>query len=216
MTDFINGIDVSRWQGVEINWNQVISAGYLFSFIKASDGSAYKRQFVEMGLQQAKEAKQAGLKIGYYHFSHPGNFGGLEKDASEEAQFFLNTIREFPRPDFPLVLDLEDEQMNLSTDETRLWIEIFRGSLKNGGFDLMLYSSKRYLDMKLSPNHTLGDIPLWLAIYPKIVDLSKSPKCPIGWNAWNIWQYACKGKVNGINGNVDLNIMQKEFFDKYS
>jgi lysozyme len=215
MADLINGIDVSRWQGINIDWNKVKSDGYLFTFVKASDGSAYKRQFIEMGMKQANDAKNAGLKIGYYHFAHPNNFGGFEKDAKDEAEFFVSTVKEFPKPNFPLVLDLEDEQMNLNKQETKGWIEIFQTILKNAGFDLMLYSSKRFLDMKLAPDHNLGNIPLWMAIYPRIVDLTKFPKCPIGWDAWNIWQYAYQGKVNGITGNVDLNIMLKDFFDKY-
>ena len=29
MENLINGIDVSRWQGIAIDWNQVKSEGYL-------------------------------------------------------------------------------------------------------------------------------------------------------------------------------------------
>ena len=216
MENLINGIDVSRWQGTNINWNLVKAAGYLFTFIKASDGSAYKKQFIEMGMRQANDAKNAGLKIGYYHFSHPNKFGGLEKDAAEEANFLLETITGFPQPNFPLVLDLEDEKMDLTQDEAQEWIQIFKETLENAGFRFMIYSSKRFLDKTIPANHGLGNLPLWLAIYPRIFDINKFPQTPIGWYSWDIWQYSYQGKPNGFNGvNVDLNIMKEDFYNNY-
>jgi len=43
----------------------------------------------------------------------------------------------------------------------------------------------------------------------------KPPKLPNGWDSWAIWQYSDKGKVAGIDNNTDVNIMTKDFFDKY-
>jgi lysozyme len=214
MENLIKGIDVSRWQGTDMNWKQIISDGNLFSFMKATDGSAYKRQLIEMGIKQATDAKNAGLKIGYYHFAHPNNTGGVEKDAIGEAQFFATTVKEFPKPNFPLVLDLEDEKMNLSPQEAKAWIDIFQTTLKNAGFELMIYSTKSFLDRKLPPNHNYGSMPLWLAYYPKVFDINKPPAIPNGWQLWNIWQYSDHGKVPSL-AQVDVNIMSKEFFDKY-
>ena len=214
MSNLIHGIDVSRWQGTDINWNMVKSDGYQFTFIKASDGSAYKRQFIEMGIKQANEAKNAGLKIGYYHFSHPSNFGGLEQDAKDEANFFLETIDNFPKANFPAVIDLEDARMNLAQRETEEWIEVFKTILINSGIETMLYSSKRFLDRNLPSNHQLGIVPLWLAIYPRNFDINKHPRSPIGWSSWDIWQYG-QGKIKGDkHGAVDLNLMKEEFYVK--
>jgi lysozyme len=216
MPKFINGIDVSRWQGPDIDWKKVKLDGYLFSFMKASDGSAYKKQFIDIGIKQATEAKAAGLKTGYYHFSHPTNQGGLEKDAKDEANFFLKTIKLFPVPNFPLVLDLEDEKMTLTQAETEQWVISFKSVIEKAGYTLMMYSYRPYLDRVLSKAHKLGTMPLWLANYPREFDINKLPKNPAGWATLSIWQYSDKGQVKGItNIGTDLNIMDKNFFDKY-
>jgi|WetSurMetagenome_2_1015567.scaffolds.fasta_scaffold145422_2 lysozyme len=217
MANYLNGIDVSRWQGPNLNWNQVKSAGYSFAFIKTSDGSAYKEQFIDIGQKQANDAKAAGLKIGYYHFAHPTNHNGLEKDASDEANYFLATIgNHFPQPNFPLVLDFEDEKINLSPEESQTWINIFYSIVKDAGYEMIFYTYKGYIDKNLPRTHDIGRIPLWIASYPKIFSINKPPKLPIGWNSWAIWQYSESGKVAGIDNNTDLNIMAKDFFDWYT
>ena len=216
MANLIKGIDVSRWQGPNINWQLVKSGGYLFSFMKATDGSAYKQQFIDMGIQQAQEAQSAGLKIGYYHFAHPSNFKGLEQDAEDEANYFITTIKSFPKPNFPLVLDFEDEKIALSESEAEKWITVFQSILTNANYEMILYSYRGYLNRTLPSNHKLGALPLWLASYPKNFDKNKSPLNPTGWNSWAIWQYSDNGKVKGITlTGCDLDLMTKEFFDKY-
>lgn len=216
MSNLIKGVDVSRWQGTSINWNQVKADGYLFSFMKATDGSAYKQQFVDIGKLQASQAKNAGLKIGYYHFAHPTNYDGLLKDAQAEANYFIATIKTFPKPNFPLVLDFEDEKMALTPQEAENWIKEFKTIVNNAGYELILYSYASYLDKSLSKSHQLGGMPLWLASYPKVVDLTKYPKKPRGWASWIMWQYSEKGKPKGFTATgCDLNVMTKVFFDHY-
>ena len=43
--------------------------------------------------------------------------------------------------------------------------------------------------------------PLWIAEYG--VD---QPKMPEGWTQWHFWQYSDSGQVNGVAGNVDLDV----------
>jgi len=108
MTTYKKGIDVSRWQSTNINWKQVKADGYSFAFIKCTDGSAYKQQFIDAGRAHAKAALAAGLKIGYYHFAHPSNLGGLVQDAAGEAGYFIKTLkRDFPNPTFRWCLILK-------------------------------------------------------------------------------------------------------------
>jgi lysozyme len=206
MDEYIKGIDVSRWQGTAIDWEAVRDEGYRFAFVKVTDGSAYKRPFIDMGIRQAEGAKAAGLEVGYYHFAHPHNFGGLVKDATDEAGYFLQTLEEFPKADFPLVLDLEDEKNPLTREDTARWVESFRSALREAGFEMMLYASKGYLARFLPEHHVLGDLPLWLAYYPKTFSMKRPPTSPAGWAAWDIWQYTDRGQVRGIAGNVDLNV----------
>ncbi|XZF13462.1 glycoside hydrolase family 25 protein [Chitinophagaceae bacterium MMS25-I14] len=217
MADYIKGIDVSRWQGTDINWKQVKADGNSFVFIKVTDGSAYKEAFIDIGRIHAKGAVAAGLKIGYYHFSHPANHGGLEEDATAEARYLLATLKkDFPKPNFPLVLDFEDENMSITPAEAEKWIATFCAVLKKAGYEMIYYSYKGYSDSHLPTVHSLGNLPLWLASYPKNFDINNPPKSPRGWQSWVIWQYSEKGTVKGINSSgTDLNIMTKDFFNKY-
>jgi len=216
MANFINGIDVSRWQGPDINWQKVKAAGNLFSYVKATEGTAYSSKFINMGKKQATDAKAAGLKIGYYHFSHPSAANGVEKDATAEANYFLKIVKTFPAFNFPLVLDFEDKAMLLSKDDSQKWIIQFQKVIQDAGFQFMLYSYASYLNSHLPTAHTLGQIPLWLAQYPKTFDINKFPPNPKGWTGWDIWQYFDKGKPNGVPGKAcDMDIMTKDFFGKY-
>jgi lysozyme len=216
MANYINGVDVSRWQGTNIDWNKAKAAGNLFSFIKASEGTAYSRKFIDMGIKQATDAKTAGLKTGYYHFAHPTGSNGVATDAKAEARFFIKTVKLFPKCNFPLVLDFEDENSKLSPAEAEAWIKQFGAVLGAAGFEMILYSYANYLNKTLPENHTLGGLPLWLAYYPRVFDKNKPPKNPRGWSGWVTWQYSEKGKPAGFTSSVcDLNIMQQDFFNKY-
>jgi GH25 family lysozyme M1 (1,4-beta-N-acetylmuramidase) len=36
------------------------------------------------------------------------------------------------------------------------------------------------------------------------------------WDKWSVFQYTSSGAVKGITGNVDINAMEKAFYDKYT
>ena len=217
MENFIQGIDVSRWQGTNINWNHVKEAGYQFTFVKSTDGSAYKQAFIDIAKKQADDALSAGIKIGYYHFAHPAAFPSIQIDASAEANFFVETVSNgLPTPSFPLVLDFEDDKMLMRPVDVDEWISIFAKVVQDAGYEFMIYTSKSYAEQHLPSNHQYGAYPLWIAKYPQVINLDNPPLPPQGWLEWKIWQYSESGVVQGIEGAaVDLNIMQKDFFDKY-
>lgn len=146
---YIKGIDVSRWQGIKIKWDDVKADGYQFVFIKVTDGSAYKQQFIDVAKIQATDASKAKLKIGFYHFAHPTNHGGLLEDARSEANYFLKTIKSFPKPDLPMVLDLEDEKINLSPQEVEQWVNEFKRIIEEANYTLIIYSYAAYLNLHL-------------------------------------------------------------------
>ncbi|MEP6465234.1 MAG: glycoside hydrolase family 25 protein [Parafilimonas sp.] len=217
MENLIQGIDVSRWQGTGINWQQVKSAGYEFVFIKATDGSAYKQAFIEGAKKQALDAFNAGLKIGYYHFAHPSSSPSVQADALSEASYFITQISvNFPKPNFPLVVDFEDDGMQMNAHDADIWLTSFQQKIANAGYELMLYTYAVYSDQHLPSNHSHASNPLWIAKYPKPVNLNNPALPAHGWTEWQIWQYSESGVVQGISGNaVDLNVMKKDFFDKY-
>jgi lysozyme len=206
---YIKGIDLSHWQGTNILWDKVKEDDCLFAFIKATEGTTYSRKYIDMGIKQASDAKAAGLKIGYYHFCHPDN------NVQDEANFFIDTINDFPEFNLPLVLDLEDQNVKLSKQQMNDWIVAFKQVVESNNHEFILYSGQMYLDKYLPDDHQLGNITLFQAMYPHIFNINNPPKPPIGWNKFTIWQYTPKGNINGVPGPCDVDLMQEDFFNKY-
>ena len=69
--------------------------------------------------------------------------------------------------------------------------------LKNNGYEGMLYSSKNYLEKVWNTNKFSN---VWLAHYTSKTDYSGD---------YSIWQMCNTGKINGINGDVDIDIFYK-------
>lgn len=195
------GIDVSHYQG-SIDWSLILqnTPKVDFAFIKASTGVGSTDSKFHFN---SNEAKKYGLKIGYYHFSSLNNIN-VQVDAKSEAEWFLQTIKVGPSPDLPLVLDIESEdpRIQLNHDDVLLWIKTFFSTLEANGYkNYAIYSYTSFLDQHLPTTHELGNIPIWIAAYTN----RPSPKLPLGWNSYWIWQYSSNGHVKGINTNVDLN-----------
>jgi GH25 family lysozyme M1 (1,4-beta-N-acetylmuramidase) len=67
------------------------------------------------------------------------------------------------------------------------------------------YSSWRLLEEHIPD--AIYQRPLWIADFNK----RESPKCPREWNSWFIWQQSAKGRVPGIYGDVDINVMNEAY-----
>ena len=84
-SEIYEGIDVSRWQG-NINFEQVANSGIQIVYIKATEGTTYVSPTFEKSYLNAKEN---GLKIGFYHYVT----ARTEEEAKAEAQFFASKIQ---------------------------------------------------------------------------------------------------------------------------
>jgi len=207
----IKGIDVSKWNcKYAIDFNKVKASGYEFVYVKHSQGvDSIDNKFVE----NFTNAKKAGLKVGLYHFASL-NDPNEKEDAKKEAEFFLKTTKDI-KVDLLPVIDVETNEVNLNKSEVEQWIETYCEILN---WKCVLYSSAGFLNSYLNPTHRLGRLPLWLSGYPLdrnnnyVLDSTfeklKLPKPPIGWNDWIMWQWTAKGSVNGISGQVDLNVVK--------
>ena len=206
--NFRLGVDVSHHNEAP-DWDAFKSSGASFVFIKASEGVGTRDK---KALENATKAKAKGLRIGYYHFCRPDtkSGGSVVNDATAEANEVLQTMAGLPKPDLPLVLDLEDWNGGdsiLNKADYLLWVTTFLQRIKQqSGTDSIIYSRKEYLDRKLPPDHGLGNHKLWLSFYPGQPDCNRTP-CPVGWSDWAIWQYTAKGTI-GNSPVLDINILK--------
>ena len=208
--NFQAGIDISHYN-VNPDWTAIKNAGVNFVYIKISEGVGTPDKKAK---EHASNAKQIGLRIGYYHFCRPDkrNGGSVISDAIAEADEALKMMTLLPKSNLPLVLDLED-QVNWDTPldkpEYLLWVTSFLNRIKEkSGTDCVIYSRKEYLDRRLPANHNLGNYKVWMSYYPAKPDATKVP-CPAGWKEWAIWQYTETGVI-GNNPKLDINVLKDD------
>tara|TARA_B100001989_G_scaffold240165_1_gene204998 strand:- start:6495 stop:7187 length:693 start_codon:yes stop_codon:yes gene_type:complete len=188
----VQGLDVSHHQG-EINWAAIPTDQFKFVYIKATEGG----DFSDTRFQQNwPAAQQAGLKVGAYHFFT------LCSEGKKQADHFIKTV---PKGvlDLPPAIDLEFVG-NCTGRPTRAAFEkelrdYIRKIEKHYQIQPVLYVTYEFYDAYMVRG-PFGRYPLWLR------DVWGIPLR----TDWHIWQYAENGKVAGIKGPVDLNVMREQ------
>ena len=192
----VKGLDISVFQGFNIDYNKVKQAGYSFVMPRCGYGNmvAYPYQKDPTFETNYKNAKAAGLSVGTYFYSY-----ALDADsARREAQGVLNVIKG-KQFDYPIALDIEENsQMNLSASQKAAVIEAFISVLENAGYYVVLYSYESFLNSV--PITTLAKYDIWCA------NINKKPSMRYG-----IWQDSWTGRINGISGDVDTDIAEKDY-----
>ena len=186
----VAGLDVSKHNG-EIDFEHVVADDYQFVFIKASEGKTYRDEAFNRNYDAARDA---GLKVGAYHFFRKNRTG------QEQADNFLGAVGD-RKLDLPLVIDLEDDWGNGATTSRETALERVMDMiaiLNRKGYDVMIYTNldgyeKYYQGM-------LGDHDLWLCSFTSPDLLPHLPH--------RFQQYSHVGEVMGVKGDVDLNVFR--------
>lgn len=198
-TDSTNlfGIDVSKWNG-DIDWDKVKADGVEFVMIRCGYRGSVTGALVEDPnfLQNIRGAKKAGLKVGVYFFTQAIN----EVEAVEEASMVLALCDGFEL-DYPVIIDSEGAGGNGRADsldvQTRTKVcAAFCQTIDHAGYEAGVYASRSWYNANLEVSE-LDKYRIWLAEYRST---------PLYSGYYDMWQYTSKGKINGIEGNVDLNI----------
>jgi GH25 family lysozyme M1 (1,4-beta-N-acetylmuramidase) len=194
------GIDVSHWQD-EIDWAKVARAGKRFVFMKATDG----HDFLDPRFFQNRAGARAnGIVVGAYHFARPDPSKG---DAAEEARWFVSQAD--PRPGNLLpVLDLETSK-GLEQRQVTWWARRWVAEVRRlTGVTPLVYTSPYGWMRRTGDSRALArdGARLWIAHWGV-----QSPLLPAGeWNGngWRVWQHTSHGRVAGIRGRVDLDVVK--------
>ena len=192
------GIDVSKWNG-DIDWDKVKNAGVEFAIIRAgyrgsSTGSLVEDPYFAANM---KGARASGIPVGVYFFTQAVN----EVEAVEEASAVLQLIREY-QLDYPVFIDTEGAGGGGRADEldveTRTLVcEAFCRTIENAGYHAGVYASRNWYNNRLHADRLDGQYCIWLAEYRSV---------PLYQGYYQLWQYTSKGKIDGLSGNVDMNI----------
>ena len=207
----VPGIDVSYWNA-GIDWPKVRAAGQRYVFAKATEGDFYADPTFD---DNWRGAKSAGLLRGAYHFFR------ANVDPKKQATKFIDYVKSMnDNGELPPVLDLETND-GQSKDKVivraKTWLDLVEAEFKKKP---IIYSGQYFLQDHFSeagggPPAWTKDYPLWLAQYPNVYVEGSQPTLPRGWFKWTFWQYSDKGRVNGINAKVDMNVFNGSLEDLY-
>ena len=208
----VPGIDVSYWNA-GIDWPKVRATGQRYVFTKASEGSSYSDPTFD---DNWRGAKKAGLLRGAYHFFR------CNIDPKKQAAKFIDYVKSMnDNGELPPVLDLETndgQTKDKIIDRAKTWLDLVEAAF---GKKPIIYSGQYFLQDYFSevgggPPSWSKDYPLWLAQYPNQYVPGMRPSLPRGWFKWTFWQYSDKGRINGINAKVDLNVFNGSLEDLYN
>ncbi|OPZ84451.1 MAG: Lysozyme M1 precursor [Firmicutes bacterium ADurb.Bin419] len=188
------GLDVSNHQGV-IDWRKVESQNFSFVYIKATEGKDYIDKFFK---DNWINSKQAGLRTGAYHFFTFGSKG------IEQAMNFINIVPN-DNDSLPPVIDVEfggnskdipdREQLK---NELKVFIEQIQSNYNRIP---IIYVTYEAYSMYIQDD--FKECKIWIR------DIFKYPQLKDN-REWAIWQYCNRGRVEGIDGFVDLNVFSNE------
>ena len=192
-------IDISEHQG-EID----------FSKVKGSvDGVMIRCGYGQNGVDKQftrniSECNRLGIPCGVYFFS----YAYTAEMAKKEALRCLAMIEPY-RVELPVAFDWEYDSADYAkrygvTPTPALvnsMVKAFCGEIEAAGYYAMNYANPDFLSRYMTD---VARYDLWLATWPKVVDVKKPPrKC-------GIWQWG-GSTVPGINGSVDTNEAYKDY-----
>lgn len=192
-TKAIAGIDISEWQR-SVDFTKVKEEGIEIVYIRSSAGNSYVDAKFE---ENYRNAKNAGLKIGFYHYVTARN----TTEAKEQARFFASVIAG-KEADCKIAMDFETFR-GLNREEINEIARTFLETLQElTNKELIIYSDA-YNRGRVFDKSLFDKYPLWVAEYgverPEVED-------------WVGWQYSDRGKINGIEGNVDKDEFKESIY----
>lgn len=181
----IGFIDTSNWQG---GYDPALT-GADAVIAKATESTCFVDPYCDSIIQQAIAN---GMPWGFYHFAGDG-------DATGEAAFFLDNCRGYFGQGIP-VLDWEGGQ---TVEWVNAFVEHVHG--QTGVWPWIYANPWRFNQGGVNP-----DCARWVASYPDVASPTWSQAQ--GWDRpaadGNVvaWQFCSDGAVDGIAGNVDLDL----------
>lgn len=197
----MTGIDVSEHQ-LYPDWDKVAADGIDFAMIRmgyrgSTEGMLYKDPIFRYNLIKAHNA---GLKVGVYFFSQ----ATCRAEAVAEAYYILAVLEEHrDLIDMPIVFDWEEtgtetsRTKGLSGDIVSDCAMYFCEVIREGGYTPGVYFNRHMGYYLYNLAQLPEDVVLWFAGEGDYSDF---------YYEHSMWQYTFTGKVNGIHGDVDINL----------
>ncbi len=191
------GIDVSYAQG-NIDWKKVAASGIEFAIIRIGRGACRAGEVApkmdDYFIRNIEGAIANGIDVGVYFYS----YADTVEEARQEANFVVNAVKGY-KLTYPIIYDMEENVQ--SVDHATEQAEVFMKIVSDAGYYPMLYTYKNWAAINLD-HRILEKYALWLA------EITTKPTYS---GNYYIWQYSYTARVDGINGDVDLDMSFRDF-----
>ena len=193
----MRGIDVSDYQA-NINWDEVKSqigfAILRLGWIGNKNNHTLDKKFE----RNYSECKRLGIPVGVYVY----NYCNKEETAEAGAKWTLEHLKG-KTLELPVYIDMEDNTIaSLGKDKLTEIVFKFNQVIESAGYWAGVYANRNWFDNYLNKDIIKKRFTTWIAHYGTSEDKYKGE--------YDIMQYTSSGKVNGINGNVDMNNMYRD------
>ena len=202
MSKFRRGIDVSDNQG-PINWAQVKEAGIDFAVLRSvrRSGKTDYQFYTNVG-----GCRLNNIDFDVYKYS----YATTKEEAIKEANEVITLMDEIGF-EGTIWWDMEDKSLRGLSNLTEL-IKTAKEVIKNKKYGFGIYCNRDWYDNVLEVDKF--DDPFWIARYPtknvmeldELPEENKKPKLKENHELFG-WQYSSKGRVPGISGDVDLDLI---------
>ena len=202
----LKGIDISHHQrGIDL---RAIDTDFVIC--KATEGNGYTDEMCDTFYQKVKSL---GKKLGVYHFARPD----LGNSAEAEADWFVKETLGYHKEAI-LVLDWESGDLT-NVSWAKAWLDRV---YEKTGVKPIIYMSASVMSSADWSSVVNADYGIWVANYGSnngTAQESVFDRYPLKyWSFYALWQYTSVGRLNGYNGNLDLNYFSGDSsaWDKYA
>lgn len=195
------GIDVSHYQG-NVNWEKVkphidfaILRMGLGDDIPSQDDAKFERNYAE--------CVRLGIPFAVYFFSYAVNKAKVQSEIAHIKRLLGGkTINA------PVYIDVENTRgldwRTISNADMLGIMQEFKAQLNALGYKMGIYSSRSAFWNEKMSDPWYDNVSKWVAEYgDKVNDFNRT---------YDIWQHTSKGAIDGINGDVDMNVMYNNVF----
>ena len=194
------GIDISRWQG-DVDFDALKNSNVEFIMIRlgGQDGIDGEYYIDSKFTQNIKGALDHGFDVGVYFYS----YAYTKEEAKKQAKYVIDNLKGY-NITLPIVFDWEAwnkfNKFGVSLYDLTKVQDTFLDYVESKGYKGSRYGSKNYLTNAWQDSKHLT----WLAHY--VSDTTYEGE-------YFMWQRCDTGKVNGINGAVDVDILYLDKFE---
>lgn len=200
------GVDISKYNG-DVDFKKLKKAGVEFVMIRVGARGYGSGQLMmdERYTEYMEGASEAGLDIGVYFYSQAIS----DAEIKEEAQFVLDALEPYDIL-YPVAYDMElvpndtSRIEGLTRDNRTNIAKTFLDTLQSEGYKTILYGKKEWLLLKLDLTQMTG-YDVWLSQEKDVPDYPY---------AFTMWQYTTTGEIDGIEGDVDMDICFVDYSEK--